>query len=170
MARLLGCVLVSLLVSTTGFQWGVTQCISPMHGVRRAAGPEGVAIYTYRGKIHVESGNPIKGFLLSGRDIIFSNPPADSELTSVCGGPGHGVSHTNSNNRHHIVVDYVCEEGVREADLSAYIVFTRSSPYVALDGRLGCPKRPTAEPVAVETSSAPVEPSTALTTDITSSP
>jgi hypothetical protein len=129
-----------LFLSAEAFNWGVTQCSSPSHASGRAKpDPEGVEVFTTEdGMFHITSSRPIKGFLLTGKDVSFSEIPEHATLTNVCGQGDNGVSHSNSSPRNAISVRYTCANGIESVKLQIYLVFGYRIPYLPLSGNVKC--------------------------------
>lgn len=122
------------------FTWGTSQCTSPMHASSRSFSRDAVQVHTEQGILHISASTPIRGFLISGKELMFSEIPENAQLTDVCGGQDTAVCHSNSTPRDSVQVRYRCKEGLSSADLSINVVFGYKIPYISLSGSVRCPE------------------------------
>lgn len=140
------------------FSRGTTQCAPPMHASGRSHSRDSVQVQTDRGALHIASSRPILGFLIYGKELMFTDIPANAKLTDVCGGNESAVSHSNSTPRDSIEVRYRCKDGVDSAELTIYVVFGYKIPHVSLSGSVVCPEPENPEPLPA-VSESPTPPS-----------
>ena len=136
-------VLAAFVAETSAHSWGPGQCIPPMHGHRGRVltKPQGVNLYIVGdSSIEITSEQPIRGFLLAGDGLIFSDAPVDSSISGICGGPFSALSHTSAVERNSIKVNFECLPGKEAASLRAYIVFRRDLNAVEISGMVRCPE------------------------------
>lgn len=122
------------------FSWGTSQCSSPMHASSRSLATGAVQVHTDQGLLHISASTPIRGYLISGKELVFSEIPANAQLTDVCGGQNTAVCHSNSTPRDSVEVRYRCKERLKSAELSIQVVFGYKIPYVSLSGSVVCPQ------------------------------
>ena len=125
--------------SAESFSTGTTQCSSPSHASGRGKVSPDLQVYAGEDSISFSSATAIRGFLVTGKGLIFSDIPEHAQLTDVCGQIVSAVTQSDSTSRESVTLRFRCEEGMETAELSIYAVFGYTVPHAYRSGRVNCP-------------------------------
>ena len=134
--------LATKLTLSDAYAWGTDRCGPPNHGSGVSTDSTGFSVtLDSHNTILLSSTNSFRGFFMkTDAGLIWSNPSAGTQVSSLCGGGNTAWFHSSGNGKSLVTATLSCANSPGTSfTVTVYVVFSYGSAYRSFTRALQCP-------------------------------